>query len=143
MPFAGKILSDKGRDVHTVAPGATTLEAAQLMDKFGIGALVVLDGQSVVGIFTERDLMRRVVVPERDTSSVIVSAVMTGKVYCCSSDTSTDELRVLMREKRIRHVPVVDDGQLVGMLSIGDLNVARDRTQEETIQYLEQFMYTP
>ncbi len=143
MPIAGKILSDKGREIHTVSPGATALEAARLMDEYGIGALVVLDGQSVVGIFTERDLMRRVVVLERDPATVIVSAVMTGQVYCCSSDTSTDELRNLMREKRIRHVPVVDDGRLVGMLSIGDLNVARDRTQEETILFLEQFMYKP
>jgi CBS domain-containing protein len=119
------------------------LDAARLMDEKTIGALVVVDGDRVVGIFTERDLMRRVVVKELDPAEVKVREVMTGKVYCCTSKTSSDTIRNLLRERRIRHIPVVDDGQLVGMLSLGDLNYAKEKVQEETILFLEQFMYKP
>jgi len=141
MPTAGHLLKEKGNKILTVSPKATILDAAKCMDKNGIGALVVVEGQSVIGIFTERDLMRRVVVKELDPASITVGEVMTGSVYCCQSDTRTDALRTLMREKRIRHVPVVDDGQLIGMLSIGDLNIAHEKIHEETILYLQQFMY--
>ncbi len=141
MPTAGHILKDKSGKMITITPSSTVLEAARCMDKHGIGALVVVDGQSVVGIFTERDLMRRVVVKELDTHALTVGEVMTSSVYCCQSNTRSDALRTLMREKRIRHVPVVDEGQLVGILSIGDLNIAHEKLHEETILYLQQFMY--
>jgi len=141
MPTAGHLLSEKGNKVLTTSPQTTILEATRTMDKHGIGALVVADGNSVIGIFTERDLMRRVVVKEIGPAEMTVGEVMTSPVYCCQSDTRTDALRTLMREKRIRHIPVVDDGQLAGMLSIGDLNVAHEKIHEETILYLQQFMY--
>lgn len=143
MPTAGHILREKGLEVHSIGPEQTVLQAARLMDERTIGALVVVDGEQVVGIFTERDLMRRVVVKEIDPADIKVRDVMTPKVYCCTSTTSSDAVRNLLREKRIRHVPVVDDGRLVGMLSIGDLNTAKEKVQEETILFLEQFMYKP
>ena len=141
MPTAEHILKEKGSGIYTTAPGTKVLDAVKKMDDRGIGALVVVDGESVIGIFTERDLMRRVVVRERDPSAVTVGEVMTGSVYCCTSSTRSDDLRALMREKRIRHVPVVDDGRLVGLLSIGDLNIVHEKLNEETILYLQQFMY--
>jgi len=143
MPTAGHILSEKGTEVFSIAPDQTALDAARVMDEKTIGATVVVDGEQVVGIFTERDLMRRVVVKQLDPADVKIRDVMTGKVYCCTSKTSSDAVRNLMREKRIRHVPVVDEGRLMGVLSIGDLNIAKEKVQEETILFLEQFMYKP
>lgn len=129
--------------VVTIAPEASVLEAAQLMNDHRIGALVVVvpgtDG--VAGIFTERDVMRRVVAAQRDVGDTCVVDVMTTPVACAGPRTTTDELRRVMREKRIRHVPIVDDDDhLIGMVSIGDLNRAVHRSDEETILYLEQYI---
>ncbi len=146
MPTAGHILQTKqdlGAEVFSIAPTDTVLDAVRFMNEKHIGAVVVLRSETVVGIFTERDLMCRVVAEGGDPASTKVADVMTSKVYCATSKTSGDELRTLMRERRIRHVPVVDNGQLVGVLSLGDLNVAREQVQNETIQFLEQFMYRP
>ncbi len=143
MPTIQRILEKKGRTVISIGPDKTVLDAAQLMNNEHIGALVVCEGDRVIGIFTERDILLRIVADQKDPAATLVRDVMTSKVACATSSSTTDELRDLMRNKRIRHVPVVDDGNLVGMLSIGDLNYAREEVQDETIQYLEQFMYRP
>ncbi|MEC9372301.1 MAG: CBS domain-containing protein [Planctomycetota bacterium] len=123
-------------------PDASVLEAARVMNEHHIGSLAVVDAQKqLVGIITERDVLTRVVAPERRPGETKVSEVMTHPVLCCGPETPLDEVRALMREKRIRHLPVVEEGSLVGMISIGDLNTAEAKVMTETIRYLERYMY--
>lgn len=143
MRTAHQVLVSKGAEVVTVSPDQTVLEAAQLMNEKHIGAVPVVTNDTVVGIFSERDILRRVVAKEREPSKTHVRDVMTSPVICAASNSSLDEIRTVMREKRIRHIPVVEDGHLEGILSIGDLNIVQAKDQEDTIQYLEQFIYRP
>ena len=141
MTMAQQIIDAKGDEVATLPPSATVLEAAQLMNERHIGAVLVMAGEDLVGIFTERDVMRRVVAKGLDPKTTSLDDVMTSPVACASPGTTCEELRKVMREKRIRHVPVVDEHQVLrGMISIGDLNRNEIDVQIETIRYLEQFM---
>ncbi len=135
--------TDRSVDVITIARDATVLDAARTMNEHRIGALVVTDraGDSVQGIFTERDLLKRVVAEGRRPEDTSVGDVMTTDVFVCRPETPLDEIRQTMRERKIRHLPVVAaDGRLAGMISIGDLNVAEAKVLTETISYLEQYM---
>ena len=140
MNNAELLVTIKGGDVASLPPSATALAAAELMNERHIGSVLVLDEGRIVGIFTERDLMRRVVAAHRAAESTLLRDVMTSPVACASPRTLLDELRTVMREKRIRHVPVVDNGRLLGLVSIGDLNRAEREVQDETIQYLQQYV---
>lgn len=147
MPRANDILREKTRagrgQLAAVDPLATVVDAAKTMNERRIGALVVLDHENrLVGMFTERDVLVRVVGQERNPRETRVGDVMTKQVIACSPETPTDDLRALMREKRIRHVPVVENGRVIGMVSIGDLNTADVKVMTETISYLEQYMYS-
>jgi CBS domain-containing protein len=142
MSTVGNLLADKGSEVLTIGKQATVLEAAHLMNDHKIGALVVTDGGQVIGMFTERDVLRRVVGDERTPGQTIVEEVMTSKVACCRLETSLDEARVAMKNRRIRHLPVVDDeGRLLGLVSIGDLNAHQATSQEQTIYLLNEYLY--
>ncbi len=141
MTTVRAILEQKGHHVVHIAETATVREAAQLMREHRIGAIVVTRGDKVVGIFTERDILNRVVAVERDPTETTVSQVMSAPVAVCGPDTRCDECRAVMRNQRLRHLPVVDAGQLVGMVSIGDLNKAAHADQAQTIQYLYEYMY--
>lgn len=144
MRTTGQLLDRKGREVITVSPDATVKEAASSMSEHRIGAVVVNKSNGEIGgVFTERDVMRRVVAEGRDAATTRVRDVMTTAVAYCSTKTTLDEVRALMREKRIRHIPVVEEGKLVGIISLGDLNIVQDEIHIETIQYLEQYMYKP
>jgi len=140
MHTVSELLRTKGSVVHRIAPGATVVDAAKAMNQHKIGALVVLDGDSMVGIVTERDIMTRVVATELSPSKTPVSAIMTKQVQSCPREAKTADLRALMRERRIRHVPVVDGGRVVGMVSIGDLNAAEAQVLSQTITYLEAYI---
>ena len=94
-------------------------------------------------MFTERDVLTRVVAEKRSATKTRVGEVMTTPVIACPPSARADELRSIMREKRIRHLPIVADGRLVGLISIGDLNMSETRTLEATVSYLEQYMYMP
>jgi len=148
MPIASSLLERKtamnNRPVATASPNDTVLDAAKLMNDLRIGALPVVDADKrVVGMFTERDVLTRVVASERSPRDVLVQDVMSSPVIACGPDTTLDELRHVMLTQRIRHIPVVEDGRLLGIVSIGDLNVAQVAVMTETISYLEQFMYRP
>ncbi|MCP3905255.1 MAG: CBS domain-containing protein [Planctomycetes bacterium] len=143
MANAKQIIAAKQLGVVSIAPQATVLDAAQVMNEKHIGALLVLDGTRLVGIFTERDVMRRVVAAGEDPAKTKVRDVMTKQVAVASPHTTCDELRTVMREKCIRHVPVVESDTVIGLVSIGDLNRAVQEVQEETIRYLEQYMSVP
>ena len=132
---------ERGETVVTIDEGVAAFDAARVMNDHRIGALVITDDDdSVVGIFTERDLLKRVVAEARRPEDTIVGDVMTRDVIVCTPETLVDDLRIIMRTKRIRHIPVVDKNRLVGMISIGDLNVAEAKVLTETIGYLEQYM---
>jgi CBS domain-containing protein len=140
---AQQIIDVKGTDLAWLPPTATALEAAQLMNDRHIGSVVViLDGQ-LVGIFTERDVMRRIVSTGRDPGATRLYDVMTSPVAVAAPHTTLDELRAAMRDKRIRHVPVVDGEEVTGMVSIGDLNRAQHDVDVLTIRYLEQYISVP
>ncbi len=140
MANAQQIITEKGNDVVSIGPKKTVLEAAALMNEHHIGSLVVLSRGRLAGIFTERDVMRRVVVEGRDPATTPVGDVMTRSVACAAPHTPCTELSSVMREKRIRHLPVVENDKVIGMISIGDLNRADHDEQVQTIRYLEQFI---
>lgn len=143
MATAGQFLDTKGHDVVSLPPTATALEAAQHMNEHRIGSVLVVDGDTMVGIFTERDVLRRVVAESRDPAATALSDVMTRKVAYAGPDTTLDEIRRVMREARIRHMPVLENNRVTGMISIGDLNKAENARHVETIKYLEQYMSVP
>src|SRR5262245_26743985 len=123
MALVRDLLSVKGSHVNTIGRGATVLDAAVLMNDFKIGALVVIEQGKVVGIVTERDVLRRVVAERRDPAGVIVAEVMTHDIVVCGPETDVDEASYLMKEKRVRHLPVIDQSHgMVGLISIGDVN---------------------
>jgi CBS domain-containing protein len=136
------ILADKGAHVWSVGPGATVLDAAMLMNEHKIGALLVLEGGQLVGMFTERDVLRRVVGEGRNPSATRVADVMTAELVCCGPDTTLEEARGVMKNRRIRHLPVLDgEGRLMGMVSIGDLNARMEHAQEHHIHLLNEYLY--
>ena len=135
------ILDRKGREVISIPADATVLDASRLMNESRIGALVVVDGDKVAGIFTERDILNRVVACQADPAQTVVRDVMTYPVAVCSPETTPDECRCVMREKRIRHLPVVVDDKLVGIVSVGDLLEYAAEQQQQTIRYLYEYMH--
>jgi CBS domain-containing protein len=141
MATVQSILDHKGASVVTIGEGATVLDAARRMNEHHIGALVVTRGEKVVGIFSERDILNRVVAAQREPSETLIETVMTSPVLVCAPETTREECRAVMREKRVRHLPVVDDGRLVGLVSIGDMYEAVEADQESTIQYLYEYMH--
>jgi CBS domain-containing protein len=143
MPSVMDIIADKGSDVYTISPLATVLEATHAMNDQKIGALVVKDGGGrVMGIFTERDVLRRVIADEKSPNNVRVGEVMTRDVVCCPPETDIDDASRIMRDRKVRHLPVCDgDGALLGLVSIGDLNAYHASSQEAQIHFLSEYVY--
>lgn len=142
MTTVRDILSGKGRHVLSIGKEATVLQAADLMNEHKVGSLVVIEEGHIVGMFTERDVLRRVVGEQRDPVKTQVAEVMTWDVVCCTLHTPLDEARGAMKNRRIRHLPVVDDdGKVLGMISIGDLNAWQSSNQEQTIYLLHEYLY--
>jgi CBS domain-containing protein len=142
MATVREILARKGPHVFTTGPGATVLEAALLMNEHKIGSLVVIDDGRVVGIFTERDVLRRVVGEEREPAKTQVGEVMTTELVCCTPETTIAEARGAMKNRRVRHLPLVDDDhRLLGLISIGDLNAYETSDHEQTIYLLQEYLY--
>jgi CBS domain-containing protein len=142
MPTVADLITAKGSRVYTIAPSATVLEAIRRMNDNEIGALlVVLDGKTA-GMFTERDVLRRVMHEMRPPASVRVDQVMTREVIWCGLDTSVEEAARIMKIRHIRHLPVCDrEGNLYGLISIGDLNAFYVREKEQTIDQLTNYVY--
>jgi len=142
MATVREILARKGPHVVTIGKDATVLDGALLMNEHKIGALVVLDDGQVVGMFTERDILQRVVAAQRDPARTPIEEVMTTEVVCCAPETTIEEARGAMKNRRIRHMPLVDSEQrLQGLISIGDLNAYEASTQEQTIYLLQEYMF--
>lgn len=141
MAIVQDILAKKGSDIISVAPGETVLRAAQLMNDRGIGGLVVTEGKRLVGIFTERDILRRVVAQRKDPATTKVAEVMTAPVTACGTDTPLDQCAAMMTGKRIRHLPVMSDKGLVGVITSGDVLAFQVSEQQQTIDYMHHFMF--
>lgn len=143
MGYVSDILQQKQeRALLCARPDETVLAATQRMNEHGIGALLVVDEGRLVGIFTERDVLRRIVAVEVAPASVRVSEVMTSQVACCTPETSVDDARNIFRQRRIRHLPVVEEGgDVLGLISIGDLNAYDAVHQEVTIHYLHEYLH--
>ncbi len=142
MSTVTDVLHQKGANVHTIRADRNVLDAARAMNDHRIGSLVAIDETGApIGIITERDILTRVVAAERSPGATTVASVMTSRMISCTPDTPLDELRALMRKERIRHVPVVTEQRLCGMVSIGDLNMVEVKVMHETIRYFEQYIY--
>ena len=135
------LLALKGRDVVAVRPTDTVLHAANLMNERNIGGLLVLEGDHLAGIFTERDVLRRVVAARLDPATTPVSAVMTAPVITGRPELSVDDCASLMTTKGIRHLPVRDAEGLAGMVSIRDLLAHKVSEQQTTIAQMNSYLY--
>ena len=141
MATVKDILAVKGSQVLSIGPEATVLDAAHLMNEHKVGSLVVMDAGRIIGIISERDILTRIVVPRRDPGVTPVLEAMTMEVVCCQPHTPLDEARGVLKNRRIRHLPVVDEEQrLCGMISIGDLNAFDSADQELTIHVLREYI---
>jgi CBS domain-containing protein len=140
MPTAHDILRFKGSTIHCVRPDDTVLAALGVMAEHDIGAVLVLDGDELAGILTERDYARKVVLAGRSSKDSPVRAIMTAEVVCVPPNRSIEDCMALMTERRLRHLPVVENGQVIGLVSIGDLVKATIDEQEFTINQLKNYI---
>lgn len=135
-----RLLAAKGHDTWTIAPDATVYDAIALMAERGIGALLVMEGEQLVGIVTERDYARKVILRDRSSRDTPVSTIMSGDIVTVRPDQTIEACMEIMTEKRIRHLPVVQDGQVTGILSIGDLVKFIIADREQLIEQLEGYI---
>jgi len=140
MPTAHDILRSKGHAVHCVRSTDTVLAALGVMAEHDIGCVVVLDGDRLAGILTERDYARKVVLAGRSSKDASVRSIMTADVVCVAGNRSLDDCMALMTERRVRHLPVVEGDRVVGLVSIGDLVKATIDEQEFTISQLKNYI---
>lgn len=134
------ILTRKPQTLHTVETTDSVLHAAQVMNDHKIGSVIVLHAGRMAGILTERDILTRVVARQADPATTRATDVMTREVLTCRPGTRLNEARLVMRERRIRHLPVLDADRVVGMISLGDLNNAEHEVLVETIQTMEMYI---
>jgi CBS domain-containing protein len=139
MSRLAEILAEKGGDVLEIAADATVLEAVQLMVEMNVGSLLVTEGGEVTGIVTERDYLRRVTLEGR-TEQAPVGEIASSPLIVVTPETTIDECMALMTDRRIRHVPVVDGGRVVGIVSIGDLVKFQSKQQSFQIQFLNEYI---
>jgi CBS domain-containing protein len=139
MNRLAEILEEKGRVVLEIDAEASVLEAAEQMVEHNVGSLLVTERCKVAGIVTERDYLRRVALEGR-TDEALVREIMSAPLVVATIDTSIDECMALMTDRRIRHVPVVDGGEVVGLVSIGDLVKFKSKLQSFEIQFLNDYI---
>lgn len=140
MQTVSDILLVKGNSVFTVRPTDTVLAALGVMAEHEVGAVLVQDGDKLVGILTERDYARKVVLAGRSSRDSQIRDIMTTQVLCVTPDRTIDECMALMTDRRIRHLPVLDHKRVVGIVSIGDLVKATIAEQEFTIAQLQSYI---
>lgn len=143
MKLVQHLLDSKGRDIISVTADVSVLEAIKLMAEKTVGSLLVMQGDELQGIMTERDYARKVIIKGRSSETTEVGEIMTTDVCSATSQETVNGCMALMDKRKIRHLPVIDDGVVVGMLSIGDLVQAIISDQQEEIQQLEQYISGP
>ena len=134
------ILAVKGQTVHSIEPAASVYDAMKLMADKGIGALMVMEGIKVVGVVSERDYARKVILQGRSSRSTQVNEIMTSQVLYARLDQNIEECMAVMTEKRVRHLPVMEEGKVVGVISIGDLVKSIITEQKFIIEQLERYI---
>ena len=140
MTTVRQILQEKGSKLWTIRPDLTVFEALKIMADNNIGALLVVSKNKLVGIFSERDYARKVILQGKSSKDTAVSEIMITKVVYVRPEQSVEECMALMTDKRIRHLPVLDQGDLIGIISIGDVVKTIISDQEFTIQQLENYI---
>ena len=141
MSTIGDILKKKGTEVAIAPPDLTVLDAAKTMNQQQIGALCVVEKGALIGIFTERDILNRMVGTGRDVITTKLRDVMTAPVITCGSQGRTEDCAAVMSHKHIRHLPVVDDGKLVGIVSTGDLLALQMAEKQNFIEDLYNYLH--
>jgi CBS domain-containing protein len=140
MSTVADILEGKGGKVLVVEADASVLEAVELMVGMNVGSLLVTEGGEITGIVTERDYLRRVTLQGRTERSTEVREIMSSPLIVVAPDTSIDECMALMTDRRIRHLPVAEEGRVVGLVSIGDVVKFKSQRQSYEIQYLTEYI---
>ena len=137
------VLRAKGEDIYSVAPLASVIDAVNVMNDHHVGSVLVMEGGSPVGIFSERDVLVRVVAAHRDPRQTLVRDVMTTRLHTASSDDSLLDVMRLMTERRCRHVPVMDGERLLGLVSIGDITKAIQHNLRQEVRDLSTYIGGP
>lgn len=140
MKLVKHLLDRKGRHIISVRPNDTVLDAIRVMAEKNIGAVVVMEDDKLCGIMSERDYARKVIVKGRASDQTPVSDIMTVEVITTADGETVNNCMEMMTEKKMRHLPVIDEGRVVGMISIGDLVQAIIADQQEEIQQLESYI---
>ncbi len=142
MDTAAQLLLHKGGAIHSVAPDVPVLDAIRLMARQSVGALLVMDGKRLVGVVSERDYARKVILLGHASSATPVRQIMSSPVMTVRPDQTVLECMQLMTEKRVRHLPVVEGDEVLGVLSIGDLVRSTLADQQHTIEDLERYIHS-
>ncbi|MBC7363488.1 MAG: CBS domain-containing protein [Candidatus Aminicenantes bacterium] len=140
MTTVRQILEEKGHQVWTIGPDETVYKALMILAEKDIGALVVVENDQVVGIVSERDYARKVVLKGKTSLDTPVKDIMTPQVYFINPDCTAEECMALMTEKRVRHLPVMENNKLVGVISIGDVVKSIISSQKITIEHLQNYI---
>lgn len=140
MRSVQQLLEEKPQQVLSIQPRAKVFDALMLMAEKDVGALVVLEGEKLVGIFSERDYARKIILFGKTSRDTSVGEIMTAKVVCVRPEQMVDQCMALMTEKRVRHLPVLSEKKVVGIISIGDVVRAMLQDQQHTIAQLEQYI---
>lgn len=142
MATIGQLLDAKGHEVHALAPDASVFDAIEMMATHGVGALLVLEHGRLVGIISERDYARKVILRGRASKTTLVGEIMTAPVITAPSRLTVEEGMAVMTERRIRHLPIVDDGRLCGIVSVGDLVKSIIAEQQFVISQLQNYIHS-
>ncbi|MDX9746121.1 MAG: CBS domain-containing protein [Syntrophales bacterium] len=141
MKTVKDVLEAKGNSqIWSISPNASALEAVKLMDDKNVGALLVIDGEKLVGVIAERDIARRLVLKSRSSRDTIVKDIMTSDLYGVPADTEIEKCLMLMTEKRVRHLPVFENDHLVGVISIGNIVKSVILRQDSLIENLQDYI---
>lgn len=140
MASVRQILQGKGHDIWSIGPELSVYDAIEMMAREEVGALVVLDGETLVGVLSERDYARKVVLQGRSSRDTKIKDIMTTRVAFARPDQSVEDCMAMMTDKRIRHLPVMDGDKLLGVISIGDLVKSIIEEQQHVIEQLEQYI---
>ena len=140
MKTVKQLVEEKSHKLLSIAPSMSVFEALQKMAEFDVGALVILDEGRLVGIFSERDYARKLILHGKSSKETRVDEIMTTRVVCIGPDRSAEECMALMTDKRVRHLPVLEDKKVVAVISIGDVVREMIEDQKHTIEQLEQYI---
>ncbi len=142
MMTVSQLLAEKSNPaIYSIEPSATVFQALQRLDQYNIGAILVMECGRLYGILSERDYARKVALSGKNAATVLVQDVMTARVLCVPGSATVEECMSIMTEKHIRHLPVIEESRVIGMVSIGDLVRTVIEQQQYTIEQLERYIY--